>query len=400
MENMIKIIHQSQKFPLLISEKLEKKIRVLCNKFPKTEWSGQLFYTFTGSFEKGDIAFIAEDLLFMDTGCGTATEFYLDECNAAAYMADHELWNCQMGLIHSHNAMQAFFSGQDDTMLLQEGSSRNHFLSLVVNNDGNYVARVTVKETYESTVRTTKKFKTFGDKEVKQSLEEEPKISEFVSTYDLEITKNFELVCDDYEELMETIKQCDEIKKKRIERERKEEEKEKKYNPSTKLYSIPAKSYQPFQPDKESQNFNKRNTQSVIPFNEYNEEEIDPFNPSQGNIDKVLTKEEIKYYATKIMYLGLLDIDANKFNYFVSNIDKIMAKRFKNMETFKDALSVICDYLLDTEMLNTFYDKYSPDICDEAYYVAKLQIAEYFTELIQHYPNSVYLQEIYNYITI
>lgn len=98
--NEISLKQQNQKFSLKISDKLEKKIRVLCNKFPSTEWSGQLFYTYTGSLDKGDLAFVAEDLLFMDTGDTSTTEFYLDEGNAAAYIADHELWNCQVGLIH------------------------------------------------------------------------------------------------------------------------------------------------------------------------------------------------------------------------------------------------------------------------------------------------------------
>lgn len=394
----LKIIHQNQKFPLKISEKLEKKIRVLCDKFPKTEWSGQLFYTFTGSFEKGDIAFVAEDLLFMDTGCSTATEFYLDECNAAAYMADHELWNCQMGLIHSHNMMAAFFSGQDDSMLLQEGNSRNHFLSLVVNNEGKYVARVTVKEITEFTIKTTKKYKTFGDETVEQFIGEEVKTSEAVATYDLDITNEFKLTCDDYEELMETIKQCDENKKARIEREQKlnskkeEKEKEKKDKKNNFLFSKTPQFSNSYLPDKDSQRFNSQ--RSLFEDNNLFDDEIE----SHSVPKKILTDNEIIYYAVQILSLGLLNTRTDNIRKSVSDISKLLDKRFKGLADYKNALSVFCDYLLDDELLTYLDKKFSPYQCDEAYCNAKTQLANYFLQLHKTNPTNEYLSSIYDYI--
>lgn len=409
MESVMRIVHQNQRFPLKISEKLEKKIRVLCDKFPKTEWSGQLFYTFTGSFEKGDIAFVAEDLLFMDTGCGTATEFYLDECNAAAYMADHELWHCQMGLIHSHNMMAAFFSGQDDSMLLQEGNSRNHFLSLVVNNEGKYVARVTAKEVTEFTIKTTKKYKTFGDKSVEQFVGEEVKTSESVVTYDLDITNDFKFTCDDYDELMETIKQCDEIKKSRIERERKENEaknfggKKKKGKGKKDKPSFPGKPQiaisSPYQPDKDSQEFNSQRPHwsDEIPFEEGDELFTGEYIHNEVP-RKVLKDEEVAYYAAQILSLGFLHTNTQGIANFVANMDKLMSGRFKDMKSYSNALSMFCDYLLDSELLDKLDREYSPDQCDDAYMNAKIQIAEFFSELLKADTENVYLQEIYDYI--
>lgn len=96
----IQLQKQETRYQLKISEKLEKKIRVLCNKFPNTEWSGILFYSYTGSFLDNNISFVAEDLLFMDTGYSTTTEFYLDEANIGSYIVDHDLFGCQCGLIH------------------------------------------------------------------------------------------------------------------------------------------------------------------------------------------------------------------------------------------------------------------------------------------------------------
>ena len=186
--NEISLKQQNQKFSLKISDKLEKKIRVLCSKFPSTEWSGQLFYTYTGSLDKGDLAFVAEDLLFMDTGDATTTEFYLDEGNAAAYIADHELWSCQVGLVHSHHSLQTFFSGQDTSMLKQEGANRNHFLSLIVNNAGTYSAKLTSREVVEQQTICVSKGKSFNDVGYEQK-EETNQTYTIVSTYDLNIIK-------------------------------------------------------------------------------------------------------------------------------------------------------------------------------------------------------------------
>lgn len=89
----------NQNYHLTISDKLERKIRVLCNKFYNTEWSGVLFYNYVGSFEKV-IVFEAVDMMFQDIGDSTTTEFSMDDSNVAEYIANHALWDCQCGLIH------------------------------------------------------------------------------------------------------------------------------------------------------------------------------------------------------------------------------------------------------------------------------------------------------------
>lgn len=67
--------------------------------------------------------------------------------------------------IMSHNKMNAFFSGEDIQTLTKEGFIRNHFLSLIVNNKGEYVAAITRKVKIESG-KTRITYKTFGDTEV------------------------------------------------------------------------------------------------------------------------------------------------------------------------------------------------------------------------------------------
>lgn len=81
----------------------------------------------------------------MDLGTGGWTEFKMNE-DVAAYIADNlELFDCEIGLIHSHHSLGAFISGQDFKRLNEDGDDTNCFLSLVVDTRGTYVAALTRK---------------------------------------------------------------------------------------------------------------------------------------------------------------------------------------------------------------------------------------------------------------
>ena len=152
---------------LIISEELESKIRFLCNKFQSNEWSGVLFYEASGSLENNDLSLVAKDLLLMDIGSASYTEFD-ESVDIAAYLVDNlDLINCHTGLIHSHHSMATFFSGTDISTLNSEGKSMNHFLSLIVNNSGIYTAKITVNKTIEKTISSESySYKSFNDEEV------------------------------------------------------------------------------------------------------------------------------------------------------------------------------------------------------------------------------------------
>lgn len=137
-------------FKLIISTELETKIRTFCALSPDREWSGVLFYLFEGSFEKG-VTIYANDLFLMDQGSGAHTEFDLDAPEITRHLFMEGLVNHCMGLIHSHNQMRAFFSGEDSDTLVTHGSHMHNFVSLVVNNDGNYVARLTRQVKFDGT---------------------------------------------------------------------------------------------------------------------------------------------------------------------------------------------------------------------------------------------------------
>ena len=100
MENpQISLIKRPESYDLVITEELEKKIRFLCDKLPKNEYSGTLFYSVEGSFREKDLKIIAKDFFLQDVGEATYTEFQNDT-DLANYMATHELWDCYTGLMH------------------------------------------------------------------------------------------------------------------------------------------------------------------------------------------------------------------------------------------------------------------------------------------------------------
>lgn len=100
-----KLIKQSATYKLIVPEKVEEKIRYLIRKYPHTEWSGVLFYSHTGTFEKNDLVITCEDIYPMDLGSGTFTEFKMTS-DVAHYMSQNiELFDCEIGNLHSHHSM-------------------------------------------------------------------------------------------------------------------------------------------------------------------------------------------------------------------------------------------------------------------------------------------------------
>lgn len=139
-------------YKLIVPEKVEAKIRHLISRYPHTEWSGVLFYSHTGSFEDNSLQLTCEDFILMDIGTSGWTQFRMNE-DVAAYMADNmELFDCELGILHSHHTLGAFFSGQDKRRLQEDGNDTNCFLSLVVDTPGNYVAALTRKVTTKKSV--------------------------------------------------------------------------------------------------------------------------------------------------------------------------------------------------------------------------------------------------------
>ena len=156
---------QDNTYKLIITPELEEKIRFLCARFPNNEYSGVLFYDYTGRFEDNSLVLTAKDFCLMDYGSATYTEFdkSAEICN---YMIEHDLLECQQGLMHSHDRMSTFFSGTDLGTLQEEGSDMNNFLSLIVNNAGQYTAAITRKVKHIPHVTEVLEYEFFGEETI------------------------------------------------------------------------------------------------------------------------------------------------------------------------------------------------------------------------------------------
>ena len=187
------LIKQSSTYKMIIPRKVEEKIRYLCRKFPTLEWSGVLFTSHKGSFENKDLVITCEDIYPMDLGSPGYTEYKMDE-TVAGYMADNiELFDCELGLIHSHNQMSCFFSGTDTSTLQSEGNEKNCFVSLIVNNAGTYCAAVTrkIQTKNEVTIKSLgTSYEFFGEGAI---ITGEDSMSETTKVIDKEIIQYFML---------------------------------------------------------------------------------------------------------------------------------------------------------------------------------------------------------------
>lgn len=104
-KKQIALLKRQDSYKITIPEEVEAKIRFVCQKIWKDEWSGTLFYKPEGSFEDGTLNIRCVDIYIMDIGSAAYTEFDMSP-DVISYMTENpELLDCQMGLIHSHNQM-------------------------------------------------------------------------------------------------------------------------------------------------------------------------------------------------------------------------------------------------------------------------------------------------------
>lgn len=196
-QTSINLIQKSTIYKLIIPEEVESKIRFICNNVWNVEWSGVLFYDYEGSFDDGTLTITAKDIFVMDIGNTTYTEFDMSP-EVISYMTEHpELLGYQTGLIHSHNNMTSFFSQTDVNTLKEEGNDTNHFVSLIVNNVGNYTARITRKVQSIKDIRESISYNSFND-EKKESSSQYYEKSEVIEAFNLQIIKEEK---DSYKEL-------------------------------------------------------------------------------------------------------------------------------------------------------------------------------------------------------
>lgn len=119
----------------------------------KEEWSGVLFYSVQGTIkEPQGLVLTVEDIFPMDKGTTGYTNYSFSDPKLADYvMGDTYNPEWKIGHIHSHHSMGVFFSGTDMEELHDNSEFHNYYLSLIVNNDMDFKAKVAFRGTTGAT---------------------------------------------------------------------------------------------------------------------------------------------------------------------------------------------------------------------------------------------------------
>jgi len=185
------IVTSEKKGKLIISSELKSQIDLFHLIAGSTEWSGILLYNVTkGDIENPKDLLIETKAMFpMDIGTPGYTEYDYDERVLDMYdlypNALTEEW--RLGHIHTHHNMGAYFSGTDLQELKDNIDNHAYYLSLIVNFEGKYCAKLCVKAERNMTQKSTLKYSgLFSDKENDLTLNSEKKES-IVYSVDLDI---------------------------------------------------------------------------------------------------------------------------------------------------------------------------------------------------------------------
>jgi len=138
-----KIISLDTKIKTVMPDDFLNKVKFLCREIYDVEWSGILFYSIEGSIKNPEELIITlKDILPMDKGSKAYTEYELDDRFVNFMMDNPDYLNYEIGHIHSHNSMNVFFSGTDDSELRDNSQNHRFYLSLIVNNFMDFKAKV------------------------------------------------------------------------------------------------------------------------------------------------------------------------------------------------------------------------------------------------------------------
>ena len=393
---LLQLVKRKDTFKLVIPDEVESKIRFLCKNIWDVEWSGVLFYKVEGSFEDKSLIITCVDVFQMDEGNATYTEYNMSP-DVVTYMCDHpELLEegVYQGLIHSHNRMSTFFSSTDTGTLREEGSDTNHFVSLIVNNEGKYTAAVTRKISSVQVIHEDFSYNTWGGSKIegKDIFED---TEEYIEYFYLEIEKNssnFET------EMFERIKEIRDSKKRY--QPQLSNKSNQVYNKGTYVpvgtYGKPVPSNKPIKVEDYSikTQVGKMNTipaykQTELPF-----EDTESYPYGVVTADKKVVDSMVRQIVTSsIIIPNESNIDVRKW---ALNMNKVYSKRFKTLKSFEIFASNYIDYLIDeTDPL------IDPNITSDVTELAALlafDVREELTKLPESEWLNVYIKMLDDYI--
>lgn len=329
---------------LFIDPIVESKVRYLANKYPSNEWSGILFVEYNGNFDDESLSITAKDLYVMDIGSSGFTTFDSRNAEYFSYAVKNNLdETCDFGLIHSHHNMKAFFSGTDSAELNATGKTRDVYVSLIVNNEGSYVAKVTRRVQKKANVEWQVSYSDLSGNRIVTKSEE-------VKNIELEIY-DCEIVNPDFNDIKSTLEEQIKQASKSGAREL----------PLSQYYSHSGITFQ----TKTTPTVNRTTPKSTyVPKpSTYKVSEVLPFEEEADDIFKYMDTESTKEVAdieddslilldelsTQIL-LEVIDAQSDDLDEAANNLPDYMKYSDKlSVATIKDKLMGFVDYYYDEE---------------------------------------------------
>ena len=186
------VYNYKSKPKLIISEEFLEKIKYLCTKISTVEWSGVLLYTIEGTMDNiKELVIHPKDILLMDIGSGAHTSFDYDPVVISEGYIDNPEWidnEYRRGMIHSHNSMAVFYSGEDMSELHDNAHFYDFYLSVIVNNKLDIVGKIAFAGTIEK-ISETKTNYINSSREPKQLVVSEATTEEVLFTADCDIER-------------------------------------------------------------------------------------------------------------------------------------------------------------------------------------------------------------------
>ena len=129
---------------LILPNDIITQINYLHGRVGNTEWSGMLLYDVVSGNPANPKTFVlkAKHIFLMDIGNGVYTEYEPDGDIIDIYDNVENAMEMKTGHVHTHHTMSTFFSGTDISELNDNVDKHNYYLSLIVNFEGKYSAKV------------------------------------------------------------------------------------------------------------------------------------------------------------------------------------------------------------------------------------------------------------------
>lgn len=186
--------------PVEIPENVLDQIGYLCKKIWDIEWSGVIFYKTEGQFATPTFKCILEDFFLMHIGNEVFTSYLFNE-QLSRYMTKHpHLLEYRIGHMHSHHNMGVFFSPEDQGELRNNAGNHNFYLSVIVNNREDIIARVAFMAKRINAVSDVLTYMNEEGKPVSVSLEGTQRETNEFYSFDCHIRKAAHSVSTEFEE--------------------------------------------------------------------------------------------------------------------------------------------------------------------------------------------------------